>query len=143
MNYFNIILISCLLIKEKNSLFNDIIHKRFLEENENNSGLNKKNEKSYEICKRGSDKLRDYYKTGDLSKIDIENANIECENKNEDYRKALIDITREIFDENENLEDKNEKKIFGIHQKILIKYFLHLLPFIIIFFIGVYRLLVG
>ena len=110
-------------------------------ENGNNYGLNDKSEKSYKICKRGSNELREYYQTGDLSKIDLENKNIKYEDKDKDYMKALIDNIRELVNEEDNFEDKEDQKILGIHQKLLIKYFFHFLPFIIFFVIGIFSII--
>ena len=133
------------LNQDKNLIFKENNHKRALAKTSNNKGdnsiLNIINEKSNEICKKGSDELNEYYQTGDLSKIDLKIKQIECEDKDKDYMKALIDITREIVDERENSENLGGKKIFGIHQKLIIRYFLHLLPFIIIFVIGLFSII--
>ena len=122
--------------KEKNSLFNKIMNTRLLE------GLISSDDddtirKSKEICDRGSDNLNAYYRSGDLSKIDLEDKAIECKDKDEDYMKNLIDMIREIAGEDDNLEPMEGKIIFGIHLKRLIKYCMRFLPFLIIFVIGI------
>ena len=63
------------LNQDKNLIFKENNHKRALAKISNNKGensiLNIINEKSSEICKKGSDELNEYYQTGDLSKIDL------------------------------------------------------------------------
>ena len=63
------------LNQDKNLIFKENNHKRALAKTSNNKGdnsiLNIINEKSNEICKKGSDELNEYYQTGDLSKIDL------------------------------------------------------------------------
>ena len=119
--------------KEKNSLFNKIMSTRLLEDTEGDDTTRK----SKEICSRGSDDLKSYYRTGDLSKIGLQDKAIECEDKDENYMKNLIDMVREIAGEDENLEPMGGKVIFGIHSKRLIKYVMRFLPFLIIFVIGI------
>ena len=62
------------LNQDKNLIFKENNHKRALAKTSNNKGdnsiLNIINEKSNEICKKGSDELNEYYQTGDLSKIE-------------------------------------------------------------------------
>ena len=68
------------LNKEKNELFTKIIKGRMLSSQENSA--------TEEICSRASDDLNEYYKTGDLSKIDLDDDAIECEDKDKSYMKA-------------------------------------------------------
>ena len=90
---YQIILLSCLLAtfmiinsnyvnynrdleklnKEKGELFDNIINIR---------KLSSKNY-SEEICTRASDDLNEYYQTGDLSKIDIDDGSIDCKDKDQ------------------------------------------------------------
>lgn len=76
------------LYKEKSQLFDQIIMKRYLEEQQKNS--------TDEICKRGTQDLIDYYKTGDLEKINLKNEKIKCEDKDKDYMKALINLIKKF-----------------------------------------------
>ena len=114
---YQIILISCLLgsilvinsnyvnknrdvvrlNKQKEELFDSIIQRR---------NLQSKNY-SEEVCSRASDDLIEYYKTGDLSKIDIDGSgSIECKNKDSGYMKALISIVRAVSGDDK--EDSND-----------------------------------
>ena len=63
--------------------------------------LSNENPKTEEVCSRASDDLNDYYKTGDLSKIDIDDDEIECEDKDKSYFKALLSIVRTALDDTE------------------------------------------
>ena len=125
------------LNKEKNSLFNSIMSKRLLQEIISPDNDDVEPEKSKEICDRGSKELKAYYKSGDLSKIGLKNNNIDCEDKNEDYMKNLIDMVREVTGDDENLEPMEGQKIFGINSNRLIKYCLRYLPFLIFFVIAI------
>ena len=116
--------------KEKNSLFNKIMSTRLLE-GTISSDNDEKERKSKEICDRGSDELKAYYRSGDLSKIDLEDKSIECEDKDKPYMKNLIEMVREVAGEDDNLEPMGGKVVFGIHLKRLIKYCMRFLPFLI------------
>ena len=76
---------------EKKNLFDKIILNRKLEgegdgeEEEPLTGSNK-------VCNKGSEELRDYYKTGDLTKIGLNDDTIKCEEKGQAYFDALINI---------------------------------------------------
>ena len=101
--------------KEQIALFNKIISKRKLQaiapvnpqpEEEEDEGIIITDE----VCSHASDELKEYYKTNDLSKIDLDNGAIKCEDKDEDYMKALIEIVKKLVegdkdDENENTND--------------------------------------
>ena len=70
---------------------------------------------SDEVCSRGSDDLIEYYKTGDLSLIKLDEGPIQSENKDEGYMKALRDLVNNLVggedDNNEhsrNLEEKSD-----------------------------------
>ena len=54
------------LDKEQGVLFNNLIRGRMLSEDSADSQIYSK-----EVCSRGSENLRKYYETGDLSKIDL------------------------------------------------------------------------
>ena len=106
LNSFHIILLGCILgcvlvinsnhinekkaqiklSKEQDALFNRIVSKRKLESNS----------KTDEICSRGSDSLINYYETGDLSKIDLEDGAIKCEDCGQEHMQALIDLIESL-----------------------------------------------
>ena len=118
LNTFHFIILSCLLAslmilnsnkvnnqrasvklaKEKEQSFYKIAKLRKLEDNENTK----------EICARASDDLNNYYKTGDLSKIDLDNDPIKCEDADKGYMKALIDLVREYAEDDDENDDPNE-----------------------------------
>ena len=142
---FHIIIISCLLaslmilnsnnvnekraIKRTNietkNLFNNIVSLRKLQEP--NNGVN--HEASDEVCSRGSNSLVEYYNTGDLSKIDLDEEEIECPDKDKDYMQALIALVKKYVggdddDEGEGgqLRDLEEEDEEGIGKDNIIKY---------------------
>ena len=87
--------------KDQIALFNKIISKRKLQaiapvnpqpEEEEDEGIIITDE----VCSHASDELKEYYKTNDLSKIDLDNGAIKCEDKDEDYMKALIEIVKKL-----------------------------------------------
>ena len=150
---YHIVLISCLLStliimnsnyinqqreelrlnKEKGELFTKIIKGRMLEGTNGNEDENIK-----EICSRADDDLQDYYKTGDLSKIDLDNGPIECEDKNKDYMKTLIDIVKNYAGNDEDDDDRRLRNLGGdLDTNQLIDYGMRLLPMIIFFAIGI------
>ena len=85
------------LNKEKGELFDNIINIR---------KLSSKNY-SEEICTRASDDLNEYYQTGDLSKIDIDDGSIDCKDKDQTYMAALISIVRTMLDDSEENENSS------------------------------------
>ena len=96
--------------KDQIALFNKIISKRNLEEA---NPVNPQEEDDEGIiitdavCSHASDELKEYYKTNDLSKIDLDNGAIKCEDKDEDYMKALIEIVKKLV-EGDNENENNE-----------------------------------
>ena len=88
------------LYKEKSQLFDQIIMKRYLQEQQKNS--------TDEICERGTQDLIDYYQTGDLEKIDLKDEKIKCEDKDKDYMKALINLLKKFVGDNEEGDDTGE-----------------------------------
>ena len=83
----------------KNNLFNKIIYQRKLDGDDTSTPAEKSSDK---VCKLGSKELINYYKTSNLQEIYLKEGSIECEDKNEDYMDALIDIIKSF------LGDKNE-----------------------------------
>ena len=99
------------LNEEKRNLFDKIIYGRKLEEEEESDsesdGIN-------EVCNRGSEELRAYYKSGNLGDIKIEEGDIKSEDKDKDYMKALINILKSQFkgdgkeDDDQDNNDSND-----------------------------------
>ena len=116
------------LNQEKSVLFNKIISKRRLDE-ETAGADDDYIYETDEVCSRASDKLQDYYRTGDLTKIDLDNTAIKCEDKDSDYMKALIDLFKSLVEDdkkedNDNtlrnlLDDDTEESIKSYGNRIL------------------------
>ena len=125
------------LNKEKNELFTKIIKGRMLSSQENSA--------TEEICSRASDDLNEYYKTGDLSKIDLDDDAIECEDKDKSYMKALIEVVRSLIDGDDNSNDDDNgdgddgtlRNLKEIDKDNLIEYLMRVLPFIIFLAFGI------
>jgi len=91
------------LTTQNNKLFNDVISLRKLEPQSNSD--------TDEVCSRGSDDLIEYYKTGDLSLIDLDEDPIKCDDKDADYMKALRGLMRNLVgggDDDERLRNLDE-----------------------------------
>ena len=86
------------LSKEQDALFNRIVSKRKLEAN---SKIN-------EVCSRGSDALINYYETGDLSKIDLDEGSIKCEDCGQEHMRALIDLIENLVGGGDGDEDDDD-----------------------------------
>jgi len=88
---------------QNNKLFNDVISLRKLEPQSNSD--------TDEVCSRGSEDLIEYYKTGDLSLIDLDVDPIKCDDKDADYMKALRGLMRNLVgggDDDERLRNLDE-----------------------------------
>ena len=119
------------LYKEKSRLFNKIILGRNLQDSADGGGggggtdpetptpgdvpeKSKEEEKDDtkskidEVCNRGSDELKKYYKTGNLEEIDLKDEKIKCEDKEKDYIKALINIIKSKMGEDEEEKDEDD-----------------------------------
>ena len=104
------------LNEEKSRLFNKIISGRYLEGEEKEKEKEKEEEEeeksngTEEVCKRGSDELNNYYKTGNLDEIKLKDGPIKSEDKDKDYMKALINIIKTYMkgDGNEDDDKKSE-----------------------------------
>ena len=119
---YHIILLSCLLStmliknsnmvnnnraqkklnKEKAELFNKIVYGRMLSETTQNPNTE-------EVCSRASDDLKEYYQTGDPSKIDLDDEAIECKDKDKSYMKALIDLVKSYVGDDDDDEDDDDR----------------------------------
>ena len=109
--------------KNLNSFFIDLINKRLLQGNRNILDTKEKKINSNKVCSRSSSELRDYYDKGNLSIIDISDEKIICEEKDKEHMKALFTIVRKYTEDDEtNMEEEKEN---------IIKYILHILPFLI------------
>ena len=155
---FHIIIISCMLaslmilnsnnVNEKRAIKRSSIEKK-ISFNQMTSirklqGPEMNHEDSDKVCSRGSDSLVEYYKTGDLAKIDLDEDEIECEDKDKDYMQALIEIVRKNVggdDDDEGdeqrLRDLEEEDEGGIDKDNIIKYGMRILPMLIFLVIGI------
>ena len=151
---YHIILLSCLLaslmILNSNYVNNqrqEIKSKQqseeFFTEMLNLRKLSNENPKTEEVCSRASDDLNDYYKTGDLSKIDIDDDEIECEDKDKSYMKNLIEIVKGLAnDKTTSTGDGNSdgarlRNLASIDKDKLIDYLMRTLPFLIFLVFGI------
>ena len=121
-----------------NALFSRIISIRNLDESI--STLN--HDDSDAVCARGSKELNEYYKTGDLSKIDLDDDGIKSEEKDQSYMKALRAIVKKFVDgDDKEEEDDNTlrtlEEIAGIEKQNLIDYGKRILPMLIFLVFGV------
>ena len=123
---YHIILLSCLLStmliknsnmvnnnrakkklnQEKTELFNKIVYGGML------SGT-VSNPNTEEVCSRASDDLKEYYQTGDPSKIDLDNEAIECKDKDKSYMKALIDLLKSYVGDDDEGNDDGLRNLGG------------------------------
>ena len=139
------------LNKEKGILFNNIIRGRKLSEDDEPVTY------SDEICSRGSKSLIEYYETGDLAKIDLNNGEIKCDDADSGYMKALIDLVKSFTgegDEEEDDEGEDSDPVGGrtptgpeddrlrnldseIDKDKIIEYGTRILPMLVFFVIGI------
>ena len=129
------------LYKEKKKIFENIISTRKLDEDldEESTELSDIDQ----ICERGSDDLKKYYVTGDLTEIGLkEEDGIKCEVKEEKYFKSLINIFKVAMgtEEEDEKELRNLELSFSEIQDDLINYLMHMLPVFIFFVIGILSL---
>ena len=129
------------LDKEQGVLFNNLIRGRMLSEDSADSQIYSK-----EVCSRGSESLRKYYETGDLSKIDLEDGEIKCEDKDKGYMQALIKIVRNIAgdggdDDEEEGGDSGSgghlRNLASIDKKDIMDYGKRILPMIVFLVFGI------
>lgn len=139
------------LNQEKSKLFDQIISSRHLQENE---GGEKPLSSSDKVCKKGSKELVSYYETGDLSKINLDEEAIKCEEKGKPYFEALLNIVKSLTDggdgetdngnqSGENHEGESTRRNLieiGEIQDDLTSYVKHLIGILIFLVIGVLSL---
>ena len=112
--------------KRSEELFSKLIQKRKLENT---------NENTEEVCSRASDSLNEYYKTGDLSEIDLDDKPIKCEDKDKSYMQTLIDLVREYADDDSSnggsssSNDRLRNLKGDLDTDKLIDYLMRVLPF--------------
>ena len=146
---YHIILISCLLCtvmilnsnyvneqrakerlnKEMGETYNEMMSLRRLEGNSN----------SDKVCSKGSDDLIEYYKTGDLSLIDLEEGAIKCEDKDASYMKALRGLARKLLGDSDESNDNTLRNLDeGDSTKDnLMQYLDRILPMAVFLVIGI------
>ena len=111
--------------KRSEELFSKLVYKRELENT---------NENTEEVCSRASDDLNKYYQTGDLSKIDLDDKPIKCEDEDKSYMQTLIDLVREYADDSSN-DVSNDNTLRNLKGDLdidkLIDYLMRTLPFLI------------
>ena len=131
--------------KEKDILFNRIIQGRKLQE------TSTPNNYSEAVCSRGSEDLIEYYETGDLSKIDLEEGQIKCEDKDSPYMQALIDLVSNFAgNDDEDEEEEDDGSGIGgepgnalrnleseIDKEKVIEYGKRILPMLVFFVFGI------
>lgn len=139
---------------QKKRLFDKIISTRTLNEGElePNESESNNSTNSDKVCGRGTEELRNYYKTGDLAEIDIDKSKgLECEEKEKAYFKSLINIIKIALgsDEGEEEEEgdieRNESELRNLLsidevKDDIINYGKHLIPVLIFLVLGILSL---
>ena len=117
------------LAEENGKTFSDIAKLRKLEDSQSTK----------EICSRASDKLNEYYKTGDLSKIDLDKEPIKCEDQDKSYMKALIDLVRDYVGNDDDPEPQENLRNLkeDIDTEKLKEYIMRVIPFATFAVIGI------
>ena len=163
--YYHILILGCMLIpfiiinsnyvnnqraevklnEEKRKLFDKIINGRNLEGEGAPKKSNSKSDKIDEVCKRGSEELNNYYKTGNLEEIELKEGGIKSEDKDKDYMQALINILKSQLKGDGN-KDSNAGDVGGhrilneegskISKDDIMVYGKHLLPVLVFLIIG-------
>lgn len=146
---YHIILISCLLCTIM------ILNSNYVNEQRAKERLNKEMSETYiemmslrrlegnsnsdKVCSKGSDDLIEYYKTGDLSLIDLEEGAIKCEDKDTSYMKALRGLARKLLgDDDESSENTLRNLDEGDSTKDnLMQYLDRILPLAVFLVIGI------
>ena len=67
------------------------------------------------ICNKGTEELEEYYKSGALSKLDIDITKKEEEEENPEYIKALLDIVKGYVGEESEKDIMDNAKTYGLH----------------------------
>ena len=120
-NYINEQKATMKLNKEKSELFDRIISKRRLQEIE--EGDEDVIYLTSEVCSHSSDDLKEYYQSGDLTKIDLEPGLIECKDKDNKYVKALIGVLEGFIKDEDggnndgNPEDRERLRLLSLDEE--------------------------
>ena len=97
--------------------------------------IEKEEKSTTKICEKISNKLKNYYKTGDKSILGIEDDKIT--GKNGEYIDALISVTGKYFSQKEDKKKMNLLKIDKELLQYLITYGKHILPLVVILGIAI------
>jgi hypothetical protein len=97
--------------------------------------IEKEEKSTTKICEKISDKLKNYYKTGDKSILGIDDDKIT--GKNGEHIDALISITGKYFSKKENQKKMNLLKFDKELLQYLITYGKHILPLVVILGIAI------
>ena len=92
--------------KKEQALFNRLIYQRRLLDN---SGADEEAYESDIVCSYASEELQEYYRTNDLSKIDLDDGPIKCEEKDKDYMKTLIEIAKSLIGDDDTDDEEGEE----------------------------------
>ena len=117
---------------QSNKNFDELITLRKLEPQSNSN--------TDEVCSRGSDDLIEYYRTGDLSLIDLDEDPIECDDKDADYMKALRGLMRNLVGGDD--DDDNGGRLRNLDEgdsdkDNIMQYLNRILPMVVFLVIGV------
>ena len=120
-----------------NSLFDKIITLRNLD----TSSEPVTHHNSDAVCALGSDDLNDYYKTGDASKIGLDNDGIKSEDKDKPYMIALRNIVKKLVDGDDDEDDDSSgdrlRRLGGVDQNDLMDYGKRILPMLVFLVFGI------
>ena len=120
-----------------NSLFAKIITLRNLD----TSSEPVSHHNSDAVCALGSDDLNDYYKTGDASKIGLDNDGIKSEDKDKPYMIALRNIVKKLVDGDDDEDDDSSgdrlRRLGGVDQNDLMDYGKRILPMLVFLVFGI------
>ena len=120
-----------------NSLFDKIITLRNLD----TSSEPVTHHNSDAVCALGSDDLNDYYKTGDPSKIGLDNDGIKSEDKDKPYMIALRNIVKKLVDGDDDEDDDSSgdrlRRLGGVDQNDLMDYGKRILPMLVFLVFGI------
>ena len=129
-NYVNDKRAKLKLEEQKSKLFDVKVLGRNLEGEEENELKG-----SDKVCKKGSEDLVQYYKTGDLKKIGLDNNPIKAEDKDEPYFKSLINLIKKLTKSENEIESEGEGRLRNLQslngmEDDLMNYGKHILPIV-------------
>ena len=115
--------------KEQKAFFERLIYKRKLDELPGTILSIEEEEEWTEteaVCSHASAELQEYYNTSDLSKIELDDGVIKCEDAEKDYMKALIAIVKNVV-EGKDDEDEEGNNISNNEDDVSRRYLRNLL----------------